>query len=252
MLIFLGVLLFLLGASFGSFLNVLVYRLPKGEDFLISRSFCPNCRNKLVWYDLIPVLSFLILKCRCRFCQKKISWQYPAVELISGLFFVSAIFWVNTAPEYILYLAVVSFFISLFVFDIKEYIIPDKISLPAIVVIAFLNIFFFGNALGIVLGGLIGGIWFLAQFLISKGRWVGGGDIRLGILGGVLLGHPLIWLSLMVAYIGGSIIALFMILVGKKKIGDKLPFATLLLPAFFVTWLWGDIIWAYYLNFIGF
>lgn len=246
------ILMFLIGSCLGSFLNVVVFRLFRKQSFWQGRSMCPQCGSQLKWRDLIPVLSYILLKARCRICRHKIAIQYLAVELATGSLFVLGAPFFSDIRTSILYIVVVGFFVSLFIFDIREYIIPDKLSIPAIILIGFGNIIFFDNWAAILLGGLFGGLWFLLQFVISRGRWVGGGDIRLGALVGVLLGHPLLWLSLMIAYVGGSIIALALMALGRKKMGDRLPFAAFLLPAAFITWIWGAAIWTWYSGVIGF
>ncbi|MDP1709395.1 MAG: prepilin peptidase [Candidatus Komeilibacteria bacterium] len=249
----LQVFIFILGAAVGSFLNVVAGRLQSGKSFVRGRSHCPFCGATLRWYDLWPILSWLVLKGKCRYCRGKIAWRYLLIEIAcAGLFLLGAIIF----PDYkqlFIYLVAVSFFVVLFIYDGLTYIVPDKISLPAIVIIFFLNIILAGkNPFNLLLAAGVGGAWFLIQFLLSRGRWVGGGDIRLGVLIGVLLGFPLVGLALLIAYVGGSIIALLLILTGKKGLGSRLPFATILLPATLITWLWGTLIWDWYINLLGF
>lgn len=245
------ILLLLLGASWGSFLNVVAYRLPKKKTFLKGRSKCPYCEKVINWYDMIPVLSWLLLRGKCRFCKHKLSLQYFIAEIASGALFLLGGFLISDWIHLFLYIVVISFFIILFIYDMRAYIIPDIVSIPAIVIIFILNYIFTRDIISIFLGALIGGLWFLIQFVVSKGRWVGGGDVRLGVLMGVLLGYPFIFLGLSLAYVGGSIVAIFLMLLKKKSMKSRLPFATLLLPATFVAWLWGDIIWNWYMRLIG-
>lgn len=140
--------IFVFGTICGSFLNCVIYRLEIGESFLKGRSYCPHCKHVLTWQDLIPIFSFLILKGKCRYCHQKISWQYPLVELATGILFVSTLIYffsktsilVNSAMTEltsIYYLVIACFLIIIFVYDLKHYIIPDKVIYPAIA-IAFL------------------------------------------------------------------------------------------------------------------
>ncbi|MBI1961427.1 MAG: prepilin peptidase [Parcubacteria group bacterium] len=244
-------ILFVLGAAWGSFLNVVACRLQAGQQFLEGRSVCARCRRKLHWHDLVPVVSFLALWGKCRFCKKRISAQYLLSELGTGALFVLGAGMVFSPLSSLLYLAVVSFFVVLFVYDLRTYVIPDKIVIPGIIVIGALNALAAGPAVPLLLGALLGGLWFLAQFLVSRGRWVGGGDIRLGVLMGALLGYPMVFLGLGIAYVGGSIIALVLIAARLTTFKSRLPFATLLLPAAFAAWLWGEAIWAWYRTIIG-
>lgn len=216
-----------------------------------GRSACAHCNKHIPWFDLFPVVSWVVLGGKCRRCKNRLSVQYALSEAGVGALFVLGAFVAATPLQALLYLAVVSFFTVLFIYDANTYLVPDKIVVPAIIIIGLLNIQVAGSALSLLLGGLFGGAWFLAQFLVSRGRWVGGGDIRLGVLMGVLLGHPLIWLGLGIAYIGGSIIAIALVLSRRAQLTGKVPFATFLLPAAFVTWIWGAEIFAWYRNIVG-
>ena len=131
--------IFLFGLAVGSFLNSIIYRLQTGESFLIGRSFCPYCRHQLGWQDLIPIFSFLILKGKCRYCQKPISWQYPLVEFTTGiLFFLIFTYFPYDRLSFMynlfFYWIITSFLIIIFVYDLRHYIIPDKVIYPAIIV----------------------------------------------------------------------------------------------------------------------
>lgn len=242
---------FIFGAAMGSFLNVVICRLQTRESFVRGRSHCPHCRAKLHWHDLVPLASFMLLGGKCRYCRKKISWRYLLIEIITGLLFVLGAVSGLTNPELLVYLAAVSFFIILFVYDSETFIVPDKVSLPAVMVIFLLNICAGAPPLALLGGALFGGGWFLAQFLLSRGRWVGGGDIRLGLLMGVFLGWPKVALGMMIAYVGGSVIAAGLMLARRAKFGSRLPFAVFLLPASLAAWLYGETIWAAYINWLG-
>jgi len=246
------VIVFLFGTAVGSFLNVVIHRLERRESFVRGRSHCPRCRHTLAWYDLLPVVSFFALGRRCRHCQAKISWQYPLVEMATGLLFALGLYSVNGFWPLLTYFAAVAFFMALWVFDATSYLVPDRVSLPAIAVIFILNAVAGIKISSLLIGALVGGLWFLLQFAISRGRWVGGGDVRLGVLIGVLLGYPLVFIGLALAYLGGSLIAAILLISGRKRFGSRLPFATMLLPAALAAWLWGAQIWQWYFTALGF
>lgn len=243
---------FLFGAAVGSFLNVVIHRLQRGESFVRGRSHCPNCRHILAWYDLLPVISFFALGRHCRHCGAKISWQYPLVEMVTGLLFALGIYSVDGFWPLLAFFVAAAFFMVLWVFDAVSYLVPDRVSLPAIAVIFILNALSGVKITSLLLGALLGGLWFLLQFVISRGRWVGGGDVRLGVLIGVLLGYPLVFVGLGLAYLGGSLIAAILLLLRRKRFGSRLPFATMLLPAALAAWLWGEKIWQWYFTSLGF
>lgn len=243
---------FIFGAAAGSFLNVVVHRLQRHESFVRGRSHCPHCRHTLAWYDLLPVASFIVLGRRCRYCRAPISWQYPAVELVTGFLFALGWYAIPGFWPLLLWITAAAFFVMLWVYDATTYLVPDQLSLPAIVVVFILNLFAGVRLSTLVVGAILGGAWFLLQFVLSRGRWVGGGDIRLGVLIGAFLGYPLVLIGLAIAYLGGSAIAVVLLLLGRKKFGSRLPFATMLLPAALVAWLYGEALWRGYLGILGF
>jgi len=260
------IFIFVFGLAIGSFLNSIIWRLYKNESFLLGRSSCPKCRHALGIRDLIPLLSFLIQRGKCRYCGKNISWQYPLVELITGILFV-LVFLKYFSPNLIIQnknwnLEIVYFFrdlffvsilIIIFIYDLKYYLIPDKIIIPTLIFILLFNlilILFGGEAtksfLNLFLAGLIGSGFFLIQFLISKGRWIGGGDIRLGLMIGLMLGWPSIITTLVIAYILGAIIGIILIILGLKKMKSMVPFGPFLSLATLITLLYGEKILEWY------
>ncbi len=258
---------FILGLIIGSFLNCLIWRLHTGES-MMGRSHCPKCKKDIPWYDNVPVLSYILLLGKCRHCQKKISFQYPLVEFITGVLFVIAFIVELKIPTALLdsseiYLSqflivvrawfVIAVMVIVFIYDLRWYLILDRVMVPAMIVILFLNTWlaFLGenpwdSLWKMLFSTIIGGGFFLMQFLISRGKWIGGGDIRLGFLMGITLSWPMIIEALMLAYIVGSIVGIFMILLGKKKWGSKLPFGVFLSTATIVVLFWGQIIFDWY------
>ena len=253
------IFLFFFGLSLGSFLNSVIFRLETGGSFFRGRSFCPNCQHILSWQDLIPIFSFLILRGKCRYCQQKISWQYPLVEISTAVIFLIIFNFqsISTLSQFIttLYLFIISsFLIVIFVYDLKHYIIPDKVIYPGIGIALLYQLFEiwnFGNwdlfriwNLGL---GILPSLFLLAIILISRGRWMGMGDFKLAILMGLVLGFPNILVALFFAFLIGAIIGLGLIIAGKKTLKSKVPFGPFLVTGTFVALFWGETIIKWYL-----
>ncbi len=249
--VLLYLLLFTLGASWGSFLHVVAIRIEQKSSFITGRSHCVACGNQLTWYELIPVFSWIFLRGKCRSCHTFVSPSYVLTECVTGGLFILAWYMSGSYPDMLFHLLTISFFVVLFLLDFKAYIVPDIVSIPAMILMGVSNMLRVGAFESIILGALAGATWFFVQYIISKGRWVGDGDIRLGALMGVLVGHPYIWLALFVSYIAGSVVAMILMLVGKKTFSSKLPFGTLLLPSAYIVWLYGPVIWDAYLQILG-
>lgn len=246
-------LIFIFGTMIGSFLNCLIWRLHKKETIL-GRSYCPHCRRGIAWYDNVPILSFVFLRGHCRHCKKNISWQYPAVELTAGVLFVIA-FMLNYELfldfrflSLFKYWFIISVMIVVFIYDLRWYLILDIVTLPACLIIFLLNLSLGMDWRNLLISGIIGGGFFLLQFVVSRGRWIGGGDIRLGLLMGLALGWPDILTALLLAYFGGSIIGLGLIALGRKKMSSKVPMGVFLSAATLVVLFWGERILDWYLG----
>jgi len=269
--------IFIFGAIIGSFLNCLIFRLHTGEG-MGGRSRCPKCKKQIDWYDNIPVLSFVFLRGKCRHCGKLISFQYPAVELMTGILFLYA-FSHNFDPAYfqlrdasLTRSAIFNFqfltsnfllqtfrdwffiaiMIIIFIYDLRWYLILDVITLPACLIVFILNIMLGYSWQGMLFSGIIGMSFFLIQFLVSKGKWIGGGDIRLGLLMGLSLGWPGILVAIMLAYFIGSIVGLGLIAFGRKKWGSEIPLGVFLSLGAVITLFWGDKILNWYLGIFRF
>lgn len=258
--------IFLFGLAAGSFLNCLIYRLEKNESFLKGRSFCPNCKHTLSWQDLIPLLSFLILKGKCRYCQQKISWQYPVVEITTGALFVLLLnyelritnyeFFTLNNILYSLFLILNScFLVVIFVYDLKHYIIPDKIIYPAIIItflyIIFHSLFIIHNSkflIQLLFSAFGAAAFFLAIVLISRGKWMGVGDIKLAFLMGLILGWPNILVALFSAFLIGAIIGVGLMALGKKTLKSEVPFGPFLVTGTFLALFWGQEIVNFYVQ----
>jgi len=238
---------FLFGLIVGSFLNCIIYRLETQGNFLKGRSFCPHCKHILSWQDLIPIFSFIFLKGKCRYCQKKISWQYPLVEIATGTIFllIFSFYFIPTLFQFIttLYLFIVSsFLITIFVYDLKHYIIPDKIIYLAIAIALIFNLLKsdFQWKSDFLISAFAASLFFLLIVLVSRGRWMGVGDIKLAFLMGLVLGWPGILVALLSAFYIGAIFGLGLMALGKKKLKSEVPFAPFLVTGTFLALFWGE------------
>lgn len=245
--VFSYILVALFGLAVGSFLNAVIFRLKAGKSFLAGRSACPKCQHLLKASDLIPIFSFIGLAGRCRYCRQKISWQYPLVEAGLGLSFCLLFFYFSLSLEFFFYLIISSFLLVILVYDLKHHLILDKVTVPAIILAFIFNLILRVSLLDLILGGILGGGFFLAQYALSSGKWIGGGDIRLGVLMGFILGWHKLLAALFIAYFAGAIFSLFLIIFRKKKLKSRLPFGPFLVLATFVCLLLGDKIIAWYL-----
>lgn len=242
-------IVFITGLILGSFLNVVIYRLKELETIVLTRSHCPECKAELKWYDLIPFLSFIMLKTKCRYCGKPISWQYPLVEFGTALMFV-LIFWQfgNTLGAYFLML-ITLFLIVIFVYDLLHSIIPDEMVYPAIIIaLIYLVIGNMANFKLALISALIGGGFFIILYLLGKGKWMGFGDVKLGVLMGLLLPYPKILPALFIAFVLGTIVGLILIVFKKKTIKSEVPFGPFLIIGTYFAIFYGDKILNWYLQ----
>lgn len=238
-------LLFLLGLSIGSFLNVLIYRLPRSLS-LTGRSFCPKCRKKISWYDNLPLLSFVLLEGKCRHCHSPISWQYPLVELVTGILTVLSIkYFVLSRQDLILttyYLILIYTLIVIFFTDLYHEIIPDEIVYPAVIITLIFSLY--PNILiSNLISGFLAGLLFLSLYLLTSGRGMGFGDVKLAVLMGLFLGYPKIIVALYLAFLTGAAIGVILILRGKKKLKSHIPFGPFLVGSTIFALFYGHYLW---------
>lgn len=236
--------LFFLGICIGSFLNVLVWRMKRKKNWVSERSKCDHCGHILAVRDLVPLLSWFSLGGKCRYCHKKLSKIHPLVELISGsLFVISYLVWpqelnsVANITEFVVWLILLSGFVALCIFDIKWMILPNKIIFALLVIVLaykLVEILIFdgkGKLFWETLWGImVGGGLFYILFQLSKGKWIGGGDVKLGFIIGAFVGGPLAAaLAIFVASIVGTIASLPLLLSKRAYIGSKIPFGPFLM-----------------------
>lgn len=216
----------------GSFLNVLIDRLPKRKNVLTGRSVCDHCNKTLRWFELIPLLSFLIQGGRCRRCSAKLSWQYPIVELVTGVSFALG---VNPL--------LFSSLLVIFVADFKYQIIPDSM-----VVFGLLGVLLQGHPFWISAFGA--SLFFLLLWLVTRGKGMGLGDVKLAFLMGLLLGYPKIVVAGYLAFLTGAVVGVILILLGIKKPKDHISFGPFLILGTLIALVWGEKIIEWWRRFI--
>ena len=265
------IVLILVGLCLGSFVNALVWRLheqesktkkSKKENLSIARgrSMCPNCNHSLAATDLIPVLSWIMLGGKCRYCSKPISVQYPLVELATASLFVASYIWWPAsfdAPQaaiFVLWLVLLTGFMALVVYDLRWYLLPNRIVYPLSMIAGLMAIVkisvsdepvyaFLSTVLAVVLGG---GIFYLL-FQVSNGKWIGGGDVKLGAVLGLVVGAPAnALLVIFLASLLGSIVSLVLIASKRRKKSSLIPFGPFLIAAAVITVLFGSNILDWY------
>ena len=283
---FIIIVLSLLGLAAGSFVNALVFRLHEQSEnqrkakkskkqkassadlsILNGRSMCPDCRHRLAWYDLIPLASWLALKARCRYCQKPISVQYPLVELTAGVIFaLSYVFWPQTVHlnyQWLLlaaWLAASVGLLALAVYDLRWMLLPNRIIYPALLVAvagrtAYITAYqprkLHALALWAAALAITSGI-FWVLYTVSSGKWIGYGDVRLGLITGTLLADPQkSLLMVFLASVIGTLAVLPDLARGRKSMASRLPFGPFLIIATAIVVVFGVSILNWYKNLIG-
>ena len=223
---------------------------------VFERSECPKCGVKLKWWENVPIFSFLVLKGKCRYCGIKIPLNYLLTELAGGLLFV-AVFYFNNGLQVIAPIKmffeffIVSVLLFVFLHDIlyKE-ILPGAIWLSIIITLIY-HFFIGADIWSVGLGGLLGFSFFALQYFVSKGKWIGGGDVRLGLFLGLLLGWQLTVVALLFSYWAGAIVGVSLIIAKKSKMNSEIPFGTFLVVGTLIAMYWGKNIIRWYGSFIN-
>lgn len=250
------------GLATGALMNARVARSPGGQAVL-SRRACSVCAHPVAVADMMPVVGHMRLRGQCRKCRAVVPWHYAAAEVAIGVLFVVFAarvlfgFWI---PEYVssseyffLFLrdALLSvFLVYIFMFDALASVIPDKLSIPAIIVALLCNLILGLPALHILFGALLIAAFFAFQTLASAGKWVGGGDVRVGFFMGALLGPWLGVATLVLSYILGAVVGLHLLFFRRAKMTDHVPFGTFMVIAIVIMMLWGERILGWYFDLI--
>lgn len=236
----LGIFIFIFGLIVGSFLNAYIYRLSVNKSVSQGRSFCPHCHQTLAARDLVPVVSFVMLRGRCRYCHGAISWQYPLVELTTALAWLGLYLYFGFTLLTVVYALWTAILIVIFVYDLLHQLILDRVTIPAgfvIFISAYVTERTFDN---LIIGALVGGGFFFLQYTLTSGRWVGGGDIRFGVLMGLMLGWPGVLFAIGLAYMVGALVGTVLVGLRKKKLSSAVPFGTFLAVATYVSFFIAD------------
>jgi len=248
-----SIIFFISGLFIGSFLNVLIYRLPRNESIVLPRSHCPHCNKNINFYDNIPVISYIILQGKCRYCKSKIPPRYLIVELITAVVLVSLyhIFGVNLEILFFSAFALILIIISFI--DLENMKILNKIVFPGIAIGIFMTLILrpdniVQSLIGMVCGWGVLLSWFYIGKLLFKKESLGAGDIKFGALIGVFLGVKSTLIALFLSSLFFTIIAIFLISLKKAKLDSKIPFAPFLAIGAFVSLCFGNELLTWYLN----
>lgn len=238
------ILITIYGLIIGSFLNVVIYRIPRGENISFPPSHCGSCDEKIYWYDNIPVFSYLVLRGKCRRCGAHISLQYPLVEALNAIVYIVLFKRFNLTIDFIAYALIMSALMVVFFIDLKHMIIGDGL-IVTIVIFEILHkagLYFTGGEVYLkssILGALLSGLLFLAIVLLSRGG-MGDGDITLIASLGFILGVKLIFLNIFLSFLLGAIVSLLLLGFKIKTRKDPIPFGPFIIVAFFIVILYGQ------------
>ena len=261
MLLMIIAALALLGLCLGSFVNALVWRThEKGLSVLHGRSMCPNCRHQLGVKDLLPLISWLMLRGKCRYCGQPISVQYPLVELATALLFVASYIWWpaplhgSQVVLFVIWLPILVGLMALLVYDLRWMILPNRLIYPVSYLAAAMAAVTVATAhrplealINVVLAVAVGGGLFYVLFQISGGKWIGGGDVRLGWMLGLIVATPArSLLFIFLAALMGSLASLPLLLTKRIKKNSTIPFGPFLIVAAIIVQLFGHTILAWY------
>lgn len=280
--------LFLLGLCVGSFLNVVIDRLSRGES-LNGRSRCENCKRILSWYELVPVLSWVFLRGRCGSCRSKISFYYPSVELLTGLLFTFGTYLyfprgLTLSASFFYLLIIFSILTVIFFTDLKYGIIPDQLVFTGVLVSIVYRLYLssskifttylklkndtgglgpyllktdyltvqiryeLNNLLSYLLSAFALALVFWLIVKLTKGRGMGTGDVTLGFLLGLIVGFPGVVLTFFLGFLLGALVSLVLIFLGQKHFGQTIPLGPFLVTAVLITLFFGDRIVTWYIN----
>lgn len=241
----------LVGLAVGSFLNVVIARTRTGEP-PTGRSRCLRCGKTLAWYELVPLISFIVQKRRCRSCSATIAWQYPIVEIATALGFAGALILFTTQPFLAGWTAFAwALTVLMVVYDLLHKEIPDNFiwALGAWVAIAL--VFFWHDTIEThLLAGVGLALFFLLLYALSRGRWIGGGDVKVAVVLGAWAGWPHVLVLFLTAYCVGALIGISLLAAGRAGRQTALPFAPFLLLGTWVAFLWGPALIQWYMTFL--
>lgn len=253
MIIFNSLLIFIVGACLGSFANVCIYRLPLGKQIISGWSFCPKCKKKINWYDNLPLISFIILKKKCRYCNKVISWRYPIVELITGISFLLIYLNFENLHVIIFLSILILILIIIFFIDLENFIIPDSLNF-IIMALALaknflpnFNINLINDVNLSIIGGIVGylTVWMIIFLYktLKKIDGMGLGDAKLMAGVGLLFGWQSIPIILFLSSILGLIFVIPSLIKKQKNMRSEIPFGPFIIIASLIYFVIGDLLY---------
>jgi leader peptidase (prepilin peptidase) / N-methyltransferase len=242
----------IIGSCIGSFLNVCVDRLPLGKSIVSPPSQCDGCHKRLAWFDLIPVFSFLWLRGRCRYCGAKVPWRVPLVEAGCGIWLALLFVIKGLSLDF----AIISFYSFVFVviglIDFETMLIPNKIVYPAAVLALIINIFLPGSRIiSTLIGGAVGFAILFIPLVVTSGRGMGMGDIKMAALIGLITGFPVVFVGVLGGAVLGGLVAIILLVSGLKKRKEAVPFGPFLAVSTIAALVWGEDLIHWYLKFFG-
>ena len=243
-------IIFLYGIVIGSFLNVCIYRIPLKENIVVVRSHCMSCGHELKWYELIPLFSFMLQRGRCRACGTRLSFQYPFIEGLNGVLYVLIVVINGLNVDSLLYCLLISALIVLSVIDWRTYEIPIGINIFILALGLIATVIHYNDWLNHVIGFFAVSVFIYLIILLTKGRGMGGGDMKLMAAAGLLLGWKEIILAFFLGCILGSVIHVTRMKIAKAD--RVLAFGPYLSAGIFLTVLFGNSILSWYIGLLGF
>jgi len=261
--IILYIAVFLFGLIIGSFLNVCIYRIPRSISIILPSSRCPSCNTPIYFYDNIPIISYILLRGRCRYCKEKISLIYPFIEFLNGALYISVLWRLGPLFSWhlLVYFAFLSSLVVITFIDLEHQIIPDGITIPGILLALMFGstilpdpfsrhdlLGFKASIIGIFLGG---GLYYVIAILgkaVFRKDAMGGGDIKLMAMVGGILGWKGVLLTTFIGSLLGSIIGIFFIVIKGREWGMKIPFGPYLSLGASISLLLGEEILRWYLT----
>jgi leader peptidase (prepilin peptidase)/N-methyltransferase len=238
-LVFGAIVVSVLGFCIGSFLNVVIYRLPRGESIVTGRSHCPNCARVIAWYDLVPLLSYLVLGGRCRSCRAAISGRYPLVESLTGVLFLILYLHFGLRIVLVKSLFLTSLLVAVSFIDIDHFFIPNRLVLAGVVCGVVFSLFVPDVSLWSALLGAASTAGFLLLVALLSRGGMGMGDIKLGLVTGLFLGWPLGLTGLLIGVCLGGFLGIILLASKIKSRKDPIPFGPFIALGTLIAMLWG-------------
>ena len=245
-MILLYIIIFIYGIVIGSFANVLIFRLPEHENIVTEHSHCTSCGHRLKWYDLVPLFSWMFLRGQCRYCKARISAQYPVIEAVNGFGYVLIFIFNGLNLSSILYALCFSVLTAITVIDWRTYEIPAGLNITILILGAVHLALDYSNFSYYLIGMVSVSGFLLILYIVTGGRGIGGGDIKLMASAGLLLGWKHIILALVIGCIAGSVVHLTLMKIRKK--GRVLAFGPYLSTGIFTAMLFGDKLIDWYIG----